>query len=217
MNEILCIIIFHTKMTPLIYSIEGNIGAGKTTLLEQIEAIGHYNVYVLREPVDMWTLIRDSEGENILEKFYKDPKTYAFPFQVLAFHTRLETLTKTIAENPICNIILCERSLHADGHIFAKMLYDDGMIDEISYRIYQKMYLDGIAKFPLSGAIYLDVEPEVCAERIVKRGRVGEESISLDYLQRCHDYHASWLNVRQPYPVIKYKSIENLFEFIQGK
>ena len=198
-----------------IYSIEGNIGAGKTTLLEEIERLGHSDICVLREPVDAWTSVRDSDGENILEKFYKDPKKYAFPFQILAFHTRLQMLKKTMDENPGYKIILCERSLHADGHIFAKMLYDDGMIDEISYRIYQKMYLDGIENFPLSGTIYLDVEPTVCAERIMKRGRLGEESIALDYLQRCHKYHVDWLTSELSYPVETYSDIDLLIKFIR--
>ena len=202
-------------MSPRIYSIEGNIGAGKTTILEQIESLGNPRISVVREPVDAWTSIRDSNGENILEKFYKDPKSYSFPFQVLAFNTRLNTLKTAIVEYSHCDVILCERSLHADGYIFAKMLYDDGFIDEISYRIYEKMYSNGIHEFPLSGVIYLDVEPDICAERILKRGRMGEENIKMDYLQRCHEYHQTWLNTTElDYPVIKYTNITELISTI---
>ena len=200
---------------PIIYSIEGGIGSGKTTLLEHIETLGNPSIIVLKEPVDIWTSVRDNNGENILEKFYKDPKTYAFPFQVLAFHTRLQSVKKAIEDNPTIDIILCERSLHADGHIFAKMLYDDGMIDDISYKIYEKMYEDGINQFPLAGIVYLDVEPEICAERIVKRGRPGEEDISLDYLKRCHEYHRQWLTKEDlTYPVEKFTDIDGLLEFV---
>ena len=199
---------------PKIFVLEGNISAGKTTLLEHIETLKNPNIFVLKEPVDVWTSVRDSDGENILEKFYKDAKTYAFPFQILAFHTRLQTLKKVIEENPNVDVILCERSLHADGHIFAKMLYDDGMIDEISYKIYQKMYLDGIAQFPLAGVIYLDVEPEICAERIIKRGRSGEENIPIEYLQRCHKYHRDWLTTEQSYPVFPYTDIDSMLKQI---
>ena len=201
-------------MSPRIYSIEGNIGAGKTTLLEKVESCKYAKVVVLREPVDAWTSIRDSTGENILEKFYKDPATFSFAFQILAFHTRIQSLKKTIAENPDCEIILCERSLHADGHIFAKMLYDDGMINEISYKIYRKMYFDGLAEFPLAGVIYMDVEPTVCAERIVKRGRAGEDNIQLSYLERCHEYHETWLNGDVEYPVEKYTDIDGILRFM---
>ena len=204
-------------MTPRIYSIEGNIGAGKTTILEEIESIGNPKICVVREPVDAWTSICDSSGENILEKFYKDPNKYSFVFQILAFHTRLNTLRNAMIKHADCDIILCERSLQSDGHIFAKMLYDDGLIDEISYRIYEKIYYAEIEQFALSGVIYVDVPPETCAERILKRGRVGEENIKLDYLQRCHSYHTIWLTTEKlDYPVIKYTNVNDLMgSFIQ--
>lgn len=181
-----------------IYSCEGNIGAGKTTLLSHVEkmaeAFTQYKIIVLREPVDTWTTVCSPDGLNILENFYKDPIKYAFPFQVLAFTTRLAMLKNTIKENPDCEVIICERSLYADRNIFAKMLYDDGTMDDISYQIYKRMYEDEINEFPLTGVIYLTISPELCAKRIVQRGRSGEENISLDYLEKCSKYHQTWLN-----------------------
>jgi deoxyadenosine/deoxycytidine kinase len=182
-----------------IYSCEGNIGAGKTTLLGYIEkmseSLNYYcKIIVLREPVDIWATVCDKDGLNILENFYKDPVKYAFPFQVLAFTTRLAMLKKAIKENPECDVIICERSLYADGNIFAKMLYDDGTIDDLSYQIYRKMYENAIEEFPLDGVIYLTIPPDICAERIVKRGRSGEENIPIEYLEKCSKYHETWLN-----------------------
>jgi len=183
-----------------IYSCEGNIGAGKTTFLSQIEIMckliykDKYKIVVLREPVDIWETIKDAEGQNILENFYKDPIKYAFPFQVLAFTTRLDLLKKTINENPDCDIIICERSLYADGNIFAKMLYDDGNMDHLSYQIYRKMYENAITEYPLDRVIYLTIPAEVCAKRIINRGRSGEEHIPLEYLKKCYEYHETWLN-----------------------
>jgi deoxyadenosine/deoxycytidine kinase len=181
-----------------IYSCEGNIGAGKTTLLGHIEnlakSFNQYQIIVLREPVDVWSTVRSPDGLNILENFYKDPVKYAFPFQVLAFTTRLTMLKNAIKNNPDCEVIICERSLYADGNIFAKMLYDDGTMDNLSYQIYRKMYEDAISEFPLTGVIYLTIPPELCAKRIVQRGRSGEENIPLVYLQKCSKYHETWLN-----------------------
>lgn len=181
-----------------IYSCEGNIGAGKTTLLGHIETLAKsfnkYQIIVLREPVDVWSTVCSPDGLNILENFYKDPVKYAFPFQVLAFTTRLTMLKNAIKENPDCEVIICERSLYADGNIFAKMLYDDGTMDNLSYQIYRKMYEDAISEFPLTGVIYLTIPPDLCAKRIVQRGRSGEENIPLEYLQKCSKYHETWLN-----------------------
>jgi 3-oxoacyl-[acyl-carrier protein] reductase len=40
--------------------------------------------------------------------------------------------------------------------------------------------------------IYIQTTPEVALERVVKRARAGE-TISLDYLTMCHNYHNDWL------------------------
>jgi deoxycitidine kinase/deoxyguanosine kinase len=187
-----------------IYSIEGNIGAGKTTLLSYIENMiinenqnqnqNQNQIILMREPVDIWTSIVDVNGVNLLQNFYKDTKKYAFPFQIFAFSTRLTLLKNTLKNNPECEILICERSLYADGNIFAKMLYDDRMMDETQYQIYTKMYDDAIHDYPLSGVIYLTIPPSVCAKRIVKRNRAGEENIEMKTLEKLHTYHEKWLN-----------------------
>jgi len=191
---------------PLLLSVEGNIGAGKTTILEQLQSrlANDKTVVFLREPVDIWEGIKDSGGESILAKFYRDPVKYAFPFQIMAYATRVASLRKIICENPECRMVVCERSLEADRNIFAKMLFDDGLIDEVGYQIYNRFYDtykqtgDGqigiVDEFALSGIVYIDADPEVCSERISKRARNGEAGIALDYLKKCKAYHDTWLN-----------------------
>jgi len=179
---------------PLIVSIEGNIGAGKSTLLSSLQGEFDSTIVFLQEPVDMWSTIRDSESnETVIQRFYKDPAKYAFSFQILAYASRVALLRKTIADHPECRMIICERSLDADKHIFAKMLHEDGMIDEIQYKIYQSFFDEFSNTFELDGIIYLDIDPTVCHERVAIRNREGEENISLDYLYRCREYHSAWL------------------------
>jgi len=180
---------------PKIISVEGNIGAGKTTIIEQLEK--QYkdikSILVLREPVNIWENIKDSDGESILAKFYKNPEKYAFSFQVMAFVTRLSLLRNVIKENPGCKLIICERSLEADKNIFAKMLYDDKMIDEINYKIYMKFYNEYKNDFKLNGLVYIHAEEDVCYKRVHKRNRKGEDVVPLDYLKKCKEYHQDWL------------------------
>ena len=180
---------------PKIISIEGNIGAGKTTIIEQLEK--QYkdikSILVVREPVDVWENIKDSHGESILAKFYKNPEKYAFSFQIMAFVTRLSLIRKLIKENPDCKLIICERSLEADRNIFAKMLYDDKMIDEINYKIYMKFYNEYKNDFKLNGLVYIHTEEDICYKRVHKRNRKGEEVVPLEYLKKCKEYHQDWL------------------------
>ena len=189
-------------VTKRIISIEGNIGAGKSTLLEQIRRrldtdplIEKGQIVCMQEPVDLWESVKeDATGESILTKFYKDPAKYAFPFQVMAYTSRLSAFQRITETNPNCQVILCERSLEADRNIFAKMLFDDNMIDEVSYKIYKMLYDNTANQFPINTMIYLDVPPEICLERINYRAREGEGQITLDYLTKCDKYYQDWIS-----------------------
>ena len=180
---------------PLIVSIEGNIGAGKTTIIEQMQKqMESDKIIFLREPVDLWESIKDpADGESILVKFYKDPVKYAFSFQVMAYATRLSMIKDIIQKNPQCDMIICERSLDADKNIFAKMLHEDGVINNVEFQIYNKFYKEYSENYKLSKIIYIDADPEVCAKRIHTRNRTGESGIELDYLQKCQRFHTKWL------------------------
>ena len=182
---------------PLIISIEGNIGAGKSTLLERLQkhCAGRSDIVFLREPVDIWEAVRDpADGQNILQKFYGDSAKYSFPFQIMAFMSRLSLIEGAIREHPECSVIVCERSLCADRNIFAKMLSDDGLIESVCYQIYGKMYDEFSSKYVADGIVYVDAEADVCFRRIAKRGRDGEGGIALDYLEKCKKYHDAWLS-----------------------
>ena len=51
--------------------VEGNIGTGKTTFLSFLKKnIEHSEV--VYEPVDEWLSLTDSDGDNILQKFYEN-------------------------------------------------------------------------------------------------------------------------------------------------
>ena len=127
---------------PIIVSLEGNIGAGKSTLLEklQLRYANDKTIVFLKEPVDLWAQIKDKSGETMLSKFYSNPSKYSFAFQIMAYTTRLHILRQLIRENPDCKIIVCERSLDADKHIFAKMLHADGKMEDIMYKVYETYF-----------------------------------------------------------------------------
>ena len=204
-----------------IISIEGNIGAGKTTILNRLQEKFKdiKEVVFVREPVDLWEKFKDSDGTNMLTKFYQDPKKYAFAFQIMAFTTRAQLLRQAIIDHPESEVFCCERSLESDKEIFAKMLYDDKMMDDIMFQVYNhsfQEYLKKCDKISLDHIFYLDVSPDECAKRILNRGREGEDKISETYLNRCHDYHNEWLfNTRTPTYMLN-QTIEKNLEKIES-
>jgi len=174
-----------------VYSIEGNIGSGKSTLVEILKQKFPRIIFLL-EPVDVWNTIKDEKGETILSKFYADQDKYSFPFQMMAYISRISQLRKAIKENPD-SIIITERSVHTDKNIFAKMLYDDKKIEQVNYNIYLKWFDEFAEGIPSNGIIYVRTSPEKAFERVIKRNRKGE-NIPLEYLKNCHKYHEEWLS-----------------------
>ena len=197
---------------PIIVSLEGNIGAGKSTLLEKLKLryANDKTVVFLREPVDLWSQIKDSSEETMLSKFYKDPSKYSFAFQIMAYTTRLHLLRQLIRENPYCKIIICERSLDADKHIFAKMLHADGKMEDIMYQVYDTYFSEYEGDYHLDAVIYVDASAETCFKRIGIRSRDGESSIPLAYLEQCRNYHEAWLknNAQIKMPVLNIRTDE---------
>jgi deoxyadenosine/deoxycytidine kinase len=187
-------------------SIEGNIGSGKSTLLAYLKQKygDNQTIIFLKEPVDEWEQIKDSNGNTMLKKFYADQQKYAFPFQMMAYISRLKILRDTVRvalANPSKQyIIITERSLYTDKHVFAKMLYEQGNIEDVCYQIYLNWFDEFAKDFPINYTIYVNAEPNTCYKRIHKRARDGEEVIPLDYLVSCHQYHESFLDTKTGIP-----------------
>lgn len=177
----------------IIISIDGNIGSGKSTLVSILKNMfnDNDNVCFLQEPVDTWNEIRDENNITILERFYKEPKEFAFSFQMMAYISRLSILRKAIS-NKKYKYIITERCLFTDANIFAKMLYDDGKISLIEYTIYKKWFDEFTNDLPNHKYIYIKTSPNTAYERVIKRNREGE-TIPINYLEKCHQYHEKWL------------------------
>lgn len=182
--------------TNTIVSIEGNIGSGKSTLLSQMKEkyTNNDDIIFLDEPVNIWSTIKDKFGKTLIEKFYEDQQKYSFSFQMMAYISRL-SLLKDVYKRHSNKIIITERSLYTDKYIFAKMLYDNGNIEDVNYEIYLKWFDTFSEDYKVDKIIFVDTDVSNCFERIGKRNRDGECNIELDYLKQCSDYHTNFVNL----------------------
>jgi len=164
--------------------VEGNIGTGKSTFLNKLS----HEFKVIQEPVDEWTKTRNANGKNILEEFYSDPARNAYLFQSIAFRSRMKNIVNH-------DTAIIERSIYTDRNVFAKTCKEDGLISDIEWNDYCGWFdwLTDEFKIKPAGFIYLQCDPTISYERIKKRSRSGEESISLDYLKNLHQKHEQWL------------------------
>ena len=176
---------------PIIISLDGNIGAGKTTLLAAIrEALP--DVEVVMEPVGVWTQLKNEAGKSLLELFYEDKRRWAYVFQNCAILTRLRTIKEAMRSTKK-RVIITERSVLTDRHVFAEMLRESGDIDALEWELYMNWFNTFTEGMPMSGVIYLTTGVGTSAERIVTRGRQGEEHIPRDYLSALESQHEKWL------------------------
>lgn len=190
-----------------ILSIEGNIGSGKSTMLKHLRTNlscnDEYKIIFVDEPLSLWENIKDSNGKNMIEKFYENPQKYAFAFQMMAFITRLTYLKNAINDALNNNnnkkiIIITERSLHTDCYVFAELLKKQGNIEDVCFQIYMQMFNEFSSMYSINTLIYVSTTPEICYNRIKRRSRSGEEIISLDYLTQCHEEHEIYIHTKMP-------------------
>ena len=154
-----------------IISVEGNLGAGKSTLLAML------NAETIKEPVDEW---ENTAGNNILQRYYSDPKRWAFTFQLNAVHSRSKLWHDAIKNSGDSKkILFSERSPLADRYIFGEIMQREGNFEEVEYAVYDSLCRSIISNLPVKGIVYLRCSPDLCLERIKKRNRKGEEGITL--------------------------------------
>jgi deoxyadenosine/deoxycytidine kinase len=213
-------------MSPIIISLDGNIGAGKSTLLAEIRNRLH-DVHIVDEPVGQWTSLKNAEGKNLLELFYEDKKRWAYTFQNCAILTRLkniqdavENLDSTVKEP---QVIITERSVLTDKHVFAEMLYDSGDIDPLEWELYESWFNIFGKKYPVKGIIYISTSANTSKDRIQIRNRQGEDKIGIDYLDALDTQHKMWIdNTNIPVLTLSTeigvpveKNIQEIVEFIK--
>jgi deoxyadenosine/deoxycytidine kinase len=214
-------------MNHIIISLDGNIGAGKSTLLSEIRKRLHY-VHIVDEPVGQWTALKNSEGKNLLELFYEDKRRWAYTFQNCAILTRLKNIQDAVdkLDNSVKSpqIIITERSVLTDKHVFAQMLYDAGDIDPLEWDLYESWFNLFGKKHTVNGIIYISTSSVTSKERISIRDRLGEDKIGLDYLDALDAQHKKWIeNTNIPVLTLSTeigvsveKNIEEIVKFIES-
>ncbi len=172
------------------FFVEGPIGAGKTTFLRLVQE-KLPELAVVFEPLYSW----DSKvyGQSLLANFYKDPERWAYTMETLAMACRVqEHLREQKNPNPFR---LIERSIYSGHYVFATNGYQNGFFTEVEWQIYLQWFsflVTGRCK-PPQGFIYLKVDPEIAYERIKKRDREAEKTISLEYIKQIHQCHENFL------------------------
>ncbi|XP_072002478.1 deoxyguanosine kinase, mitochondrial-like isoform X2 [Engystomops pustulosus] len=183
-------------------SVEGNIAAGKSTFLRLLCSV-QQEWSLMAEPLRKWQQVHSTSQQkmdNLLQLLYDDPTRWSYTFQTLSCMSRFKVQIETPPEHLLKQqdpVQIFERSLYSDRFVFAKALFELGHLNEIEWTLYQEWHSFLIEEFgkraALDGIIYLRASPEKCFERLQKRARKEEKTVTVSYLKKLHDQHEGWL------------------------
>jgi deoxyadenosine/deoxycytidine kinase len=157
--------------TPRYIAIEGPIGVGKSSLAKILAR--KYGARLVKE---------DVANNPFLERFYEDPRKFAFQTQLFFLLSRYRQQKEVAQGNLFESGVVCDYILAKDK-IFALINLED---DEVS--LYESIYKLLVSTLPKPDmVIYLQARPEVLLSRVRKRGVAYERNISLDYLKTLSD------------------------------
>jgi len=165
-------------------AIAGNIGVGKTELTDRLARdLGWYAYY---EPVIQ---------NPYLDDFYKDMSRWAFHLQIYFLSERFKAQV-TIGD--AADAFIQDRTIYEDRWIFARTLHQQGDMSKVDYDNYTALFdiLAGFLRKP-DLILYLKASPETLMERIARRGRESEKSITIDYLRRLGSAYDEWIERAQ--------------------
>ncbi len=168
------------KKSKLFVAVAGNIGSGKSSLTRLIsDKMG-------------WIPLYESVEDNpYLNDFYADMKRWSFALQVYFLSNRFRN-HKTITEGP--DSVVLDRVIYEDAEIFARNLFEIGMMEERDYKNYVALY-HVMTEFlhPPDVLIYLRASIETLMRQISLRGRDFEQSIQPEYLQQLNRHYEQWI------------------------
>lgn len=161
-------------------AIAGNIGTGKTTLTEMLSK--RYS----------WKPFYESVADNpYLSDFYDDMGRWSFPIQIFFLNSRFKAHKSINFSN---NSSIQDRSIYEDAHIFARNLYESGMMQKRDYFNYLDLYSEMIQHVtPPDLLIYLRKSLPSLRKNIQKRGRGFESKITDEYLLNLNRYYDEWI------------------------
>ncbi|MBT3645614.1 MAG: deoxynucleoside kinase, partial [Cryomorphaceae bacterium] len=162
-------------------AIAGNIGAGKTSLTKQLSKSLKYKPYY-----------EDVIANPYLDDFYNHMERWSFNLQIYFLNSRFKQLV-TIDKKK--ENVIQDRTIYEDAFIFAPNLNAMGLMTQRDYDNYLALFdtMLNLVK-PPDLLVYLQSSIPSLVNKIHKRGRDYEKTISIEYLSRLNERYEAWIS-----------------------
>lgn len=170
--------------------ISGNIGSGKSSLTD-----------LLSKKLGWKAFYEVVEDNPYLEDFYYDMKKWSFHLQVFFLSKRFQHHQNIVRDS---SSVVQDRSIYEDVDIFAKNLFQQGLMEPRDYHNYSELFrmmMDFLS--PPDLIIYLQATIPTLQRRISLRGRDYEQKISREYLEQLNLLYETWVSGFTLCPILK--------------
>lgn len=150
--------------------VEGPLGVGKTSLAQ-----------LLAERINAKVILEETEGNPFLTNFYKDPGRFAFQTQIYFLLKRFKK-QEEINQIDLFKRVVVSDFLFDKDRIFARFNLDDrefGLYEQVFQLLRATIIKPDLV-------IFLQARTDILRERIRKRDREYEKSITLRYLEQIN-------------------------------
>ena len=183
-------------------AIAGNIGAGETSLTKQLSKSLKYKPYY-----------EDVIANPYLDDFYNHMERWSFNLQIYFLNSRFKQL---VTIDSIKQNVIQDRTIYEDAFIFAPNLNAMGLMTQRDYDNYLALFdtMLNLVK-PPDLLVYLQSSIPSLVNKIHKRGRDYEKTISIEYLSRLNERYEAWISNYNSGKLLKI-NVDDL-DFVENK
>jgi len=174
-----------------IIAIGGTVGVGKSTLTRCLAAALGFRASL------------EKADNPYLPRFYTDQRRWSFHLQVYFLAERFKEQMHLFQSG---GGVVQDRTIYEDAGIFARMLYENGLMAPEDYRTYT-LLADAMMMTPYfphpDVLIYLEGPLPLILDRVARRGRPAERNAPVAYWEELYRRYDEWIRTFRACPVVR--------------